>query len=162
MRRMISVISLLMAPIQASALSCLPQSIEAAFTSADEAKAEYIIVRGALAFDTGALPEVDFSRQQETPPMTRIEAVLSGKSLTSAGFSVPFDQQVTLEVACYGPWCAKPLSGSDVLAFVEDGPDGFTVATNPCGGYLFDTPKPALIRKLEACFAGAECTPQMP
>ncbi len=153
-------ITLTLIPVQGWALSCLPHSVEAAFTQASEAKETYFIVRGALEFDTEALPSVDFARQNETAPMTHVQAVLRGKSLTEAGFSIPFEQDVTLAVACYGPWCAKPLSGSDVLAFVEQDEDGFVVTTNPCGGYLFYTPKPAMIRKVKACFAGGECEPE--
>lgn len=154
-------IALTLIPVQGWALSCLPHSVEAAFKRAAEAKETYVIVRGALEFDTEALPSADFARQNETAPMTHVQAVLRGKSLTEAGFSIPFDHRVTLAIACYGPWCAKPLSGSEVLAFVEQDEDGFVVATNPCGGYLFDTPKPAMIRKVKACFAGYDCVPEV-
>ena len=151
---------MLVLPAQGWALSCLPHSVEAAFTNAVAAPEDYVIVRGSLKFDARALPKVDYRHQRETPPMTRIDAVLRGQTLTSAGFSLPFDRRVTLEVACYGPWCAKPLSGSDVLAFVQHGKDGLMVAADPCGGFLFDTPKPAVIRKVKACFAGKTCVPK--
>jgi len=153
----IATLALLLLPVQVQALSCLPHSVETAFTDAVEAEGDFVIVRGALKFDTRKLPKVDWARQSDTPPLTQIEAVLNGKSLTSAGFAIPFDRKVTLEIACFGPWCAKPLSGSDVIAFVERRTEGFVVAANPCGGFLFDTPKPAVIRKLKACFAGKTC-----
>lgn len=149
----------LLVPQMAFALSCLPYSVESAFVQADEAEASYVVVRGSLSFDPRKLPKVDLERQGDTPPMTRIPAKLTGKSLSKDGFVLPFDREVTLAVACFGPWCAQVPHKTEVLAFVERGADGYVIATNPCGGFLFADPKPAMIKTVRACFAGQTCEP---
>ncbi|MEH6646433.1 hypothetical protein [Sulfitobacter sp.] len=121
-------------PVTATALSCMPHSVEAAFLEAQAAEARFVIVRGRLSFNARRLPKVDLNNQHATPKMTWIKAKLTGKSLSYSGFSTPYSKPVTLAVACFGPWCANVKEGSDVLAFVELGVDGGIVATNPCGG----------------------------
>ncbi|AXI49032.1 hypothetical protein C1J03_21235 [Sulfitobacter sp. SK012] len=148
----------LVAPWPAFALSCMPHSVEAAFQGAKISDAEYIVVRGTLRFDHKLLPKTDWEHQQDTPPMTRIPVTLQGLSLSRAGFDVPFDRKVTLEVACLGPWCASANNG-DVLAFVARGLSGYVLETNPCGGFLFGNPSPAMLKKVSACFQGKDCTP---
>lgn len=167
---------LALTPGVAAALSCMPHSVEAAFQQAQADDASFVIVRGVLDFDARALPKVDWDKQRATPELTLIDAELRGMSLTPDGFSLPFDKPVTLAVACYGPWCASAQQGSEVLAFVQLGGAGGAsdvvaggasdvvaggasdvVATNPCGGYLFATPTPKMIRRVKACFAGKAC-----
>jgi hypothetical protein len=143
----------------ATALSCTPHSAEAAFLQAQADEARFVVVRGQLDFDAGKLPKVDYNDQGATPAMTRIKARITGQSLSRAGFSTPFDRQVTLAVACFGPWCAQPSSGGEVLAFIELHSDGDVIATNPCGGYLFGAPTPATLRSVQRCFADRSCKP---
>lgn len=146
-------------PVAATALSCMPHSVEAAFLEAQADEALFIVVRGQLSFDDQKLPKVDFENQQATPEMTLIEAQFTGNSLSRNGFSTPFDRPVTLAVACYGPWCANVKDSSDVLAFVELDADGEVIATNPCGGYLFSNPTQKMISAVKACFGGKTCKP---
>ena len=147
-------------PVQAQALSCMPHSVEAAFMEADEAEAEFVIVRGRRDFDARALPKTDWAGQMSTPEMTLIDAELIGKSLTASGFVLPYDKPVTLAVACYGPWCASAQQGSEVLAFVEQrAGERDLVSVNPCGGHLFGTPTQAMIKSVRQCFDGGACDP---
>ncbi len=146
-------------PVAAIALSCTPHSVEAAYQQAEADQAHFVIVRGILDFDAGELPIGGVENHSSTEPLTRVKARLSGSALSQKGFSSPFNNAVTLEVACYGPWCARPQAGQDVLAFVRLGAGDGVIATNPCGGYLFDTPVPAVIRAVKSCFAGKACTP---
>lgn len=147
------------APVAAQALSCMPHSVEAAYTQAQTDDARFVIVRGRLDFDARQLPQVDYNNQQATPPLTLIDAKLTGSVLSARGFATPFSKPVTIAVACFGPWCARVQQGSEVLAFVELGAQGGTIATNPCGGYLFGTPTPQMIRAVKRCFAGGACQP---
>ena len=126
---------------------------------AQAADARFVIVRGRLQFDARKLPRVDYKNQQATPELTLVAAKLTGTSLSLAGFITPFSRPVTLEVSCYGPWCANVQRGSEVLAFVKLDPTGGVVATNPCGGNLFGTPTPKMIRAVKGCFAGKTCAP---
>ncbi|MEH6739216.1 MAG: hypothetical protein V7695_11820 [Sulfitobacter sp.] len=146
-------------PVSATALSCTPHSVEVAYQQADADDAHFVIVRGSLDFDAGELPKGGVENQSRTVPLTQIKATLSGRALSQKGFSTPFNKSVTLEVACYGPWCARPQIGHDVLAFVELTQDGGVIATNPCGGYLFNSPVPKMISAVKSCFAGKTCQP---
>lgn len=146
-------------PVSAIALSCTPHSVEVAYQQADADEARFVIVRGSLDFDAGELPKGGVENQGSTVPLTRIKATLLGRALSKKGFSTPFNKPVTLEVACYGPWCARPQIGHDVLAFVEVAQDGGVIATDPCGGYLFNSPVPKMIRAVKSCFAGKTCKP---
>ncbi len=146
-------------PVSAIALSCTPHSVEVAYQQADADEAPFVIVRGSLDFDVGELPTGGVENQGSTVPLTQIKATLSGRALSQKGFSTPFKEPVTLEVACYGPWCARPQIGHDVLAFVKLGQDGGVIATDPCGGYLFNSPVPKMIRAVKSCFAGKACKP---
>ena len=160
MIRALLIAALAWVPVSAQALSCMPHSVQAAYLQADAAEARFVIVRGLLDFDRSALPKVDWDNQQATPPVTEITATLHGKSLSGGAFQLPFEKDVILQVDCIGPWCASVPEGAEVLAFVElrDGAAD-RIATNPCGGYLFATPTPLMIRAIEKCAAGAECTP---
>ncbi|MEQ6249237.1 hypothetical protein ABMC89_10145 [Sulfitobacter sp. HNIBRBA3233] len=160
MIRALAAALVILSPAAAQALSCLPHSVEAAYLEADASDARFIIVRGRLDFDRRAMPKVDWDNQQNTPPVTEISADFLGKSLSGGEFRLPFERAVTLRVECIGPWCASAPEGVDVLAFVElreDGPD--VIATNPCGGYLFGSPKPRMIRAVKDCAAGKSCVP---
>lgn len=159
MRGALLALLLALAPVSAVALSCMPHSVEAAYSSAQEAEERFVVVRGKLAFNTRKLPKVDYDDQAATPNMTRIKATLQGKSLGLGGFETPYHKPVTLAVACYGPWCASAQRGVEVLAFVELNPNGDVVATNPCGGYLFHNPTPKILRAVEQCMQGGPCKP---
>ena len=159
MTRLIAFALAVFAPLPALALSCLPHSVEATYQRADQAEESFIVVQGRLIFDATALPD-NGTGNQNPPEMTRVPAQLSGMALSKGGFDVPFEQPLTLEVACYGPWCGSAEEG-DVLAFVERSPqDGYLLESNPCGGNLFTAPKPALIEKVQSCFAGGDCSPE--
>lgn len=147
------------APVAASALSCMPHSVQAAFQQAQESDAKFLVVRGRLEFDAHQLPNMNRKDQRATPQETLIPARLKGTSLSAKGFSTPYNQDVTLSIACYGPWCASVQRGTEVLVFVEMGKGGNVISTNPCGGHLFGTPTPKMIRDVKSCFAGGACTP---
>lgn len=146
--------ALLCVPQIATALSCRPHSVEAAFAQADEADARFVIVQGRLDFDAGQLPK----RSNTQAPQDRvIKARLTGHALSRAGFKTPYNKAVDVYVACYGPWCANVQRGGKVLAFVESGPQGRVIATNPCGGYLFGNPTPRMLTAVQQCMAGQRC-----
>lgn len=161
MIRALAVVAALV-PGMAQALSCMPHSIEAAYLDAKKSPSKFHVVRGTLTFDMKRLPKVDWNNQMATPKMTKIRATLSGKSFDGKGFTYPFNSNVTLKVACFGPWCAEPKSGKDVIAFVENGKHGPVVATDPCGGFLFQNPRPDMLRSLRKCHAGGKCERKMP
>jgi len=146
-------------PVTATALSCRPHSVVAAFQQAQASESQFVVVRGKLNFDVRKLPKVNYNNQGATPELTLIKAKLTGMSLSKTGFNAPFSKPVTLAVSCYGPWCVTVQQGTEVLAFVELGAKGNVVSTNPCGGYLFGTPTPRMIRSVTGCFSGKSCAP---
>ena len=158
MKRVLAFCLALLLPVQAVALSCTPHYIEDAYNEAAASLDTYVVVRGDLRFDPNDLPEVDFAKQDEVPPETRIRARLTGQSLTQRGFLQPFAQDITLTVQCAGPWCAKPKQGAH-LAFLRQASEGYELVTHPCGAFAFAKPTPQMLDKVHACFTGAYCRP---
>ncbi len=158
MTRIIACALATLAPLPALALSCLPHSVEATYQRAAEAKESYVVVQGRLTFDASALPD-NGTGTINPPEETPIPAEISGKALSNGGFDVPFEQPLMLNVLCYGPWCGSAEEG-EVLAFLKRGANGtYMLESNPCGGDLVGSPKPAMVDKVIACFQGADCTP---
>ncbi|WP_415922211.1 hypothetical protein [Tateyamaria sp. SN6-1] len=145
-----------LAPGLAEALSCTPWGVTDAYLSADASPRDHIIVRGALQFDERLWPQVDLNRQDETPPLTLIPGRIEGHAFSRNGPDVPFAIDVTVQVACFGPWCAGPAQG-DVLAFVERTDDGHAVSFDPCGGTVFARPTADQIKAVTRCLKGRRC-----
>ncbi len=148
----------LLAPVQAAALSCAPYFVQNAYTEAAESPDPYVVVEGELSFDTSKLPKTDWTKQDQTPPRTKIKARLKGYSLAQDGFTEPFRANLTLIVACAGPWCPRPQPGL-ALAFLKRTDVGYELLQGACGGFLFSDPDFQMIRTVETCFAGGDCTP---
>lgn len=143
-------------PLQAAALSCLTPSVTRSFHQFNNAPETYLIVRGRLTLDMRKLPKNRFTG---TPPpkLTVVDARLVGKSMTSNGFSVPFDNAVSLEVACFGPWCGGAQNGDDIIAFVKREAGTYSIAINPCGGAVFSAADPSHKTSLKKCLSGGDC-----
>lgn len=144
------------------ALSCMPHGVTDAYHEAAAAKERYVIVTGTLQFDPRKLPKVDFERQDETPPSTLIPGQIRGQILDRRGFLQPFSQPVTIDVQCFGPWCAILKNGAPYLAFLQKSEDGYSLATNPCGGFAFTNPTGEMLRQVKICFNGGLCLKSRP
>ena len=143
----------------ATALSCLPHDAAATYQRLDAAEDAYVAVHGTLDFDAAALPQTDWADQRATPPETRIPARLRGKALGQDGFTHSFDAAVTLVVKCFGPWCAQPPVGAEVVAFVQQDAEGPVLTVDPCGGDAFFDPAPEVLETVKQCFKGGACAP---
>lgn len=117
----------------------------------------YVAAYGTLTFDTARLPETDWQAQENTPPVTRIPARLSGSSLTQNGFTGPLNSALTMEVACFGPWCASAPSGQMVLAFLKQSPKGQSLKLTPCGSHLVFDPALSDLRATKRCYLEGAC-----
>ncbi len=144
----------------AFALSCLPPDVARSFVELAEAEETYVVVHGTLTFDEGGLPKTDWENQAATPPSTPLAARISGLSLTSDGFSAPFDRSITFDVLCFGPWCAGAVSGSDVLAFVEYRDGSYVFSLGPCNANGFFDPDQAMLDQVQSCMKGQDCQPE--
>lgn len=143
----------------ALALSCLVPSVERSYAEADAAAERYLVVEGRLTLNARQLPKSGSGTGTRKPPeMTRISSNILGKSMSSAGFVVPFDQDVVLEVACFGPWCGSVRNGDQVLAFVRRDGGEYLLSITPCGGDVFVNPKPSQLKTALDCHRGADCT----
>ncbi len=156
MIRILAFVMAAAAPLPVLALSCTPPSVEAAFERVQGSTDTYVVVHGRLVVDKRKMPR-SRPKTQEAPHMTRIPASIRGKSLSKAGFQTPFEREITLEVSCFGPWCGAIGSGSDVLAFLRQGEDGYALEINPCGRDVFFTPKPAILKRVGRCFKQGQC-----
>ncbi|RKF13842.1 hypothetical protein D6850_11625 [Roseovarius spongiae] len=149
----------LLAPVPASALSCLPHDVAATFQRVNDAEEVYVGVLGTLTFDESRLPVVDMEQQQNIPPETKIPARIKGHTLSAEGFVTAFARDVTLNVQCAGPWCAKPQSGTLYLGFLRKENGDYSLSINPCGGDAFADPNRVMRETVRRCFAGGECEP---
>lgn len=129
-----------------------------AWAEAAQSDKLFLIVRGDLVFDERDLPRTDWDNQAATPDMTRIEGFISGEQLGRNGFRRPYEATVTLEVSCYGPWCAGAVSDERYVAFIEMRDGELVVETNPCGGFLFPATE-QIEDDLAACMRGDVCEP---
>jgi hypothetical protein len=143
----------------ALALSCLPWGPTDAYLEAKHAVASYVVVEGRLHFDEGKLPKTDWDKQELTPQETNIPARVTGMALQRAGWLTPFDGAVTLQVQCYGPWCAGANDGADYVMFLEQRDAGYLLQVNPCGGFALDNSGGEAADKVLACHQGRRCRP---
>ncbi|PIE13226.1 MAG: hypothetical protein CSA70_06595 [Rhodobacterales bacterium] len=145
----------------ARALSCVPWDVQSAYLEIAADPEPYVIARGTVTFNEKQLPKVDWNNQQNTRPLTRIKARFHGKSLTPNGFTNRFKTPITLNIRCFGPWCAGMASGIDYLAFLHKTGTGtgYELTVTPCGGHAFGTPSREMIKAVRTCFNGGRCRP---
>jgi hypothetical protein len=145
----------------ALALSCMPPDVVQSYIRAAEAVEPYIVVHGQLMFDEARLPSTDMVPQTK-PPHTLVPARLTGQALTHTGFDQLFNRDVTLDVQCFGPWCAAAVPGIEYLGFLERRDGGYVLAIDPCGGMAHPEPRPEVLEKVLTCLQGGPCTPTRP
>lgn len=154
--RMLVLILALVSPLPALALSCMAPSVTRSFDRFAAAEEIYVVVKGRVTFDARLLPQ-GMQADRDPPQMTRVPAVLVGKSLNKNGFRLPFEQDVTLEVTCLGPWCGGVKNGEDLLAFLRKTDAGYALAITPCGGSAFGAPKLAQLKQVAQCYRDGSC-----
>ncbi|MEQ8899091.1 MAG: hypothetical protein RID23_18575 [Roseovarius sp.] len=143
----------------ALSLSCMAPDAARTYQQLDEAEERYIAVHGALSFDESKLPETDLQDQGSTPKSTPLPAQLTGMSLSAEGFTTPFVHPVTLDVRCYGPWCAGMTSGTEVLGFVELRESGPVLTLDPCYSVTIPEPDEKMLEQVIGCMKGEACAP---
>lgn len=151
--RILVLVLALVAPLPALALSCVRPSVERTYDWAQKSTDTYVVVYGRLTADGRKMPRVD-KLSQEAPKMTRIPAKISGQSLSKSGFRTPFEQKITLDIACFGPWCGSVGNSTEVLAFIKRDSSGYSLAIDPCGGSVFANPQTGMLKQVQRCFRG--------
>lgn len=139
------------------ALSCAPFGVAQAFEQADASADRHVIAVGKLTFDERRLPKTDWDNQASTPALTKIPAKITGRSLGKNGFVERYDTALSLEVRCYGPWCAGAKSGATYMAFINIDTKPASVQVSPCGAGLISNPTEAHKREVQACLNDGKC-----
>lgn len=145
---------------QASALSCLRPDPVAAFQRAADADATYYVLYGTLDFDTRLLPQSGDGMSAPIEPAP-ISAFFRGNGLSKTGFNLRFDQPVTLQPVCGGPWCGSASAHTPAIAFVRVVGDELLLEIGPCGGQFFEQPSQADLDAMVQCLNG-NCTSVIP
>jgi len=141
---------------QVSALSCLPPDVARSFTWASEAEELYLVVLGTFEF--GNVPSSD-TGDINAPREVEVSSRFDGQFLSSSGFTDAPPLDGTIRFECAGPWCGSMASdGAEVLAFVEQQPDGYVLAVGPCPGATFYEPTDDQLAQIVSCIKGRDCT----
>ena len=143
----------------ALALSCMAPDAPRSYQQADAAEERYLVVHGTLTFDDTRLPKTDLQDQGSIPESTPLPAQLTGMSLSAEGFTTPFDKPLTLDVRCFGPWCAGGTSGIEVLGFVELRESGPVLTLDPCSSMTIPDPSEQMLNQVIGCMKGEGCEP---
>ncbi len=154
MVRFLTVLLVCLAAQPALALSCLRPDAVRLYEMARDSEAVFVMVRGRAKVSGPAINLVPDNTQDQTATTT---AVVSGTMLTSHAFGRDFNQEITLEVSCLGPWCGGTdgLDREQFLAIqVRD--DGLVLRLGPCGGDVVDWDRDSE-RRMLACHRGDAC-----
>jgi hypothetical protein len=135
---------------QASALSCLRPDVARTFQQIAAAEERYVVLLGEFEFR--APPEQSISNDAQGQ---QVVAQFTGSSLGAAGFVDTAPIELTLQTSCAGPWCGGfPAPETEVLAFVEQTPQGYVLSLGACGGTVFPARTASTV---EACMRGERC-----
>ncbi|WP_241477428.1 hypothetical protein [Leisingera sp. ANG-S5] len=145
----------------AFALSCLPWGPADAYLQAANSDSVYNVIAGELKFDESLLPQSHSDNPNNSPPLTRIPAQLSGKLLEGKYFSSRVTVPAMIEVECLGPWCGGLKSGADYVVFAEQRGQELVVRASACGGFAFDDTS-KVRRQVLDCHRGKACEPAAP
>ena len=157
MRRLSLALAAALAAGQAAALSCPAPEIARDHGNAVRSGKTFLVVDGWLWFDDARLPDPENPGETGMPPFTDIAATLSGRKLTGGTTSEPYSQRIELRVLCVGPWCAQPMNGQRVLAYLEDLGDRHRLLIGPCPAMAHTDPAPELIDGAQACLSALGC-----
>ena len=136
---------------QAVALSCMRPDPVGSFARFAEDDASYYVLYGTLDFDASLQPKGVVNRERNLAP---IAARFKGFGLTQDGFTARYENAVTLQPVCAGPWCGEQMPGIKSLIFAKVTGDTVTVSYGPCGGSVFAEPSDVTLRDMTACMNG--------
>lgn len=140
----------------ADALSCRRPDVARSYQMADAAPDTYIIVLGELDFDTSRLPTGSGPGKKAV----KLPARLHGRTITRADFSDWIDRTITLNVQCVSAWCGSVPRGEDMLMFLRQTGDSYTLDAGPCQGLVFIRPDWGMIDTARRCLRGGPCQPR--
>jgi hypothetical protein len=138
------------------ALSCLRPDVVRIYEMARDAEEVYYFVKGRIDLtETAREPEPN----SEIPALTA--GRITGTALTSHGFGIAIDQEITIEAHCLASWCgsAEGLAG-ELFAALRAEDEQLILRIGPCGGDLVQWDKDAERRLLECHRTGLCAAPK--
>lgn len=145
---------LLLTATQAAALSCRRPDPVQLCTQARDSTDSFVAIYGTLDLTGVAIPK---SKERRTQALTFSNVPMRGLSLTTDGFSQPFDRTISLRLTCAGPWCGRPPRPGNLIAFLQKTAAGYVLEIGPCGGWAYPTDDPADLDRVTECHRGGAC-----
>ncbi len=141
----------------ALALSCLPSGITDSYLKAANSDSSYNVIKGRLRFDQASLDRrLQKLRNDQRGGSIVVAARLRGQALGAAGFTIPANVKLRLQLRCLGPWCPGATSDQDVIVFAKQAGDQLIVEIDACAGDLHQLSDEAE-RAVLSCHSGGEC-----
>ena len=148
MVRSLTLVSLLVAATQVSALSCVMPDPAETFRMAQESPDRFIVLYGTLAADPSAFVTDDTDPAPDPDP---VPGTFSGRSLTIDGFTRDASGPVTLRPTCAASWCGGFPGTGPVLAFARTMPAGLELELDACAQWVFPDPSQAVLDLMAEC-----------
>ncbi|RYH04072.1 hypothetical protein EU805_01485 [Salipiger sp. IMCC34102] len=148
--RTLLIAAALLAAGPATALSCLRPDPLASFDMAAQSELPYLVLSGRIT-PIGAPPAEDQAGAYA--------ARLTGEGLAYEGLTVPFDETVTLDLQCNGPWCGVPPGDDPVLVFARVDGERPLIELDPCSTWVFPAPDRQTEEALAQCLTDGACSP---
>jgi len=136
---------------QATALSCMRPDPVGTFERIEADPASYYILYGTLEFDATKQPKGVVNKERNPRP---IPAQFSGHGLNTNGFTSAYNNPVTLQPTCAGPWCGSQTPGVKSVFFAKLVGDQVVIEASACGGTIFAEPSPDVLDAMTACING--------
>lgn len=141
---------------QAAALSCVRPDPVRMYTQARDSTDTYIVVHGSLDLSGVAIPRRGYEEQQNQV-LSFADIPMKGLSLSSRGFTNPFDRPITLRLSCVGPWCGGPPGEAPMIAFLQKTRQDYVLQIGPCGGWAYPTDDTAELQRIVDCHRRGKC-----
>lgn len=139
---------------QVSALSCMRPDAARTFQWAADAQESYVILMGQFAFEAPRPDGVDMTN----PEVVSVPARFVGSYLGMNGFVDGAALDLTITFTCAGSWCGSlDPSDREMLAFVQETPEGYVLEVGPCYGSIFFDPREGPAQQIESCMRGEGC-----
>ena len=155
MKRIASIIGLVLWGGQAVALSCVQLTPETLFTWAQQADETFVPVYGEITFDPALVQEP--ARDVLRPRGVTYPAQFDGRFVSSQGFGADISTPITVNVTCTASWCGGVPSQGLSLAVLERTDGGLVLNQHACPSSHLPQPTKADLDAFRACLRGDVC-----
>ncbi|MEM6308255.1 MAG: hypothetical protein AAF701_09750 [Pseudomonadota bacterium] len=136
-------------------LSCVPPSAQAMYTYADASDTRYLPVVGTFTVSKDTVQSEQ--TLEHSHKGNNFTAQFSGKALTQQGFHAPFDTDVSVQIACAGPWCGHLPTDFGMLTLLEQRDDDtYRLLLGPCALATLPARKD-YVQAFVRCHKGGPC-----